>query len=101
MVKIEIGDREMALVKNVILAVVVTFFLVGCQDSNSDVKTVEYFKANNDALAAQMQECIHNPKKVEDPNCVTAKQAALANSSGKLRDLSGFKYNKKALESAW
>lgn len=91
----------MVLVKNVVLAVIVTLFLVGCQDSNSEVKTVEYFKANSDALAAQIKECVQHPKKIEDTNCVTAKQAMLQKSAGERHDTSGFVYDKETWGKQW
>ena len=69
-------------IKSAILVCCVLGSVVGCRDTE-ETKTVEWYQANKEALAAKLEECKNNPGDLADtPNCKNASQASVLGMSG-------------------
>lgn len=54
------------------------FMLVGCasEPAQEEVKTVDWYKANKEAMSAKLKECAANPGQLMyTPNCMNAGRA--------------------------
>lgn len=78
-----------------ILFFALTIFISGCKEENllskQEVKSVEYYKNNQEERKSVLEECVENPGKYENnPNCKNAKAAELQSYSG--RDNSNYRF---------